>query len=104
MLGNEELKPERNKEIELGFDLGLLNERVDLGFTWYDRNSEDVILQLPINQSQFGAGRQLAAQHGLPEPASRFGRLVVESDGWYRPAPRALAGHTERPVVDPKRT
>ena len=59
-LGNENLRPERNRETELGLDLGLFEGRVDFGLTWYDRNSEDVILTLPINQSQFGAGQRLA--------------------------------------------
>ena len=59
-LGNENLRPERNRETELGLDLGLWAGRVDLGVTWYDRNSEDVILTLPINQGQFGAGQRLA--------------------------------------------
>ncbi len=59
-LGNENLKPERNRETEVGLDLGLFAGRVDFGVTWYDRNSEDVILTLPINQSQLGAGQRLA--------------------------------------------
>ena len=59
-LGNENLKPERNRETEFGFDVGLLDQRVDAGFTWYDRTSEDVIITLPINQSQFGSGQRLA--------------------------------------------
>ena len=60
LLGNENLKPERNKETELGFDLGLIDQRVDVGFTYYDRTSEDVILNLPTSLAQFGAGFRLA--------------------------------------------
>lgn len=59
-LGNNALKPERNKEWEVGFDLGLIDQRVDLGFTYYDRTSTDVILPVPVNQSQFGAQQRFA--------------------------------------------
>ncbi|HEX3160091.1 MAG TPA: SusC/RagA family TonB-linked outer membrane protein, partial [Gemmatimonadaceae bacterium] len=84
--GNENLKPERNQELELGMDLGFLDQRVDLGFTWYDRTSKDVILQLPINQSQFGAGRQLAnagriTNQGI-EATLNARVLTMENFGW----------------------
>ncbi|HEX3159261.1 MAG TPA: TonB-dependent receptor, partial [Gemmatimonadaceae bacterium] len=58
-LGNSDLKPERNKEWEIGTDLGLVDQRIDLGFTYYDRTSTDIILPVPVNQSQFGATRRL---------------------------------------------
>ncbi|HET8625505.1 MAG TPA: SusC/RagA family TonB-linked outer membrane protein [Gemmatimonadales bacterium] len=43
-----DLKPERTKEFEAGFDLGLFNDVADLSFTWYRRKSSDVILTLPV--------------------------------------------------------
>ncbi len=58
-LGNPDLRPERNKETEFGFDLGFLDQRVDLGFTAYNRRSTDVILPVPIHQAQYGALRRL---------------------------------------------
>ena len=57
--GNPDLKPERNKEVELGADFGFLDQRVDLGVTWFDRRSEDVILFVPTNASETGYQRRL---------------------------------------------
>jgi hypothetical protein len=36
------------KEFETGFDLGLWQDKADLGFTWYRALSTDVILNLPV--------------------------------------------------------
>src|SRR5688572_23146065 len=41
--GNPEISPERVKETELGFDLGLFNGRSDLSVTYYDSKSSDVV-------------------------------------------------------------
>ncbi|BDD05787.1 SusC/RagA family TonB-linked outer membrane protein [Aureibacter tunicatorum] len=41
---NEELKPERNKSVELGLDMGLINDRVSLDLTWYQSNVVNQIL------------------------------------------------------------
>lgn len=57
--GNENLKPERNKEIEVGADFGFFDQRADLGVTWFNRRSEDVILYVPTNAAQTGYQRQL---------------------------------------------
>lgn len=35
--GNPEISPERQKELEIGFDLGVLDERLGLEFTWYQK-------------------------------------------------------------------
>ena len=45
------LKPERTKELEAGFDIGIFRDIADLSFTWYQRKSEDVILQVPTAAS-----------------------------------------------------
>lgn len=58
--GNPELKPERNKEFELGFDIGLFGQLADLSFTYFDKQSEDVILQVPVNAGATGTLFQLA--------------------------------------------
>jgi TonB-dependent starch-binding outer membrane protein SusC len=42
--GNALLKPERTTEIELGFDAGILNERVGLEFTYFTKESQDAIV------------------------------------------------------------
>jgi TonB-linked SusC/RagA family outer membrane protein len=47
ILPTTDLGPERVKEFEAGFDLGLWQDKADLGFTWYRAISSDVILNLP---------------------------------------------------------
>ncbi|HWJ23933.1 MAG TPA: SusC/RagA family TonB-linked outer membrane protein [Gemmatimonadaceae bacterium] len=54
-LYNPNLGPERNRETELGLDLGFLDQRADLGFTWYNKRSTDVILAVPVSAAQKGA-------------------------------------------------
>ena len=49
--GQSRLKPERNKELEAGLDLAFFDSKVDLGFTYYDGKSTDVILSLPVPPS-----------------------------------------------------
>ena len=45
------LKPERTKEFEAGFDIGLWEEMADLSFTLYRSRTEDVILLTPLAPS-----------------------------------------------------
>ncbi|MGH7627998.1 MAG: SusC/RagA family TonB-linked outer membrane protein [Gemmatimonadales bacterium] len=51
ILPTSDLGPERVKEFEAGFDLGLFNDKADLSVTHYRQNSEDVILQIPVPPS-----------------------------------------------------
>jgi TonB-linked SusC/RagA family outer membrane protein len=50
-LGNPGLKPERSREIELGFDAGFFAGRVGLEFTWYDRLTTDALVLVPLAPS-----------------------------------------------------
>ena len=45
--GNNNLRPERQKEFETGLDVGLFNQMADAGITYYRDNSTDVILSVP---------------------------------------------------------
>lgn len=49
--GNEGLKPERTRTIDLGAELRFLENRVGLEFTWYKSNSKDQIFQVPISET-----------------------------------------------------
>jgi TonB-linked SusC/RagA family outer membrane protein len=40
-LGNQFIEPERSSEIEMGADLGFLNNRLGVGFTWYNKKIVD---------------------------------------------------------------
>lgn len=47
----QKLKPERTRELEMGFDVGLLQDKADLSFTYYKSRTDDVILVTPIAPS-----------------------------------------------------
>ena len=51
-LGNTDLKPERSREIELGFDLTSFNSRINLQTTYYDKKTTDAIVQRDLAPSQ----------------------------------------------------
>ena len=50
LLGNSTVGPERQKELEVGFDLGILN-RFNLDFTYYIKNVEDLLLNADLPPS-----------------------------------------------------
>ena len=54
-LGNADLGPERSKELEIGFDVGALDDRVGVEVSWYRKRTTDAILN-----------RQIAPSVGLP--------------------------------------
>jgi TonB-linked SusC/RagA family outer membrane protein len=62
-LGNADLGPERSKEVETGFDLGALDDRLGVEFTYYRKNTIDAILNRQVppsvgipNTQPFNAG------------------------------------------------
>ena len=50
--GNENLKPERTTEYELGFDAGFLNDRLSADFTYFNKRSEDALVSRNLAPSQ----------------------------------------------------
>ncbi|GGX24828.1 SusC/RagA family TonB-linked outer membrane protein [Aquimarina muelleri] len=50
-LGNPDITPEKQKELEVGFDAGFFNSRVNLEFSYYNKNVDDLILQANIEPS-----------------------------------------------------
>lgn len=67
LLGNENIKPERQEEIELGFDAAFLNNRIGFEFTYYKQNVSDLILR-----------RELAASAGFSYRFENIGKLENE--------------------------
>lgn len=57
--GNPDLKPERQKEIEVGFDASLFDDRMGISYTYYDQQTEDLLLTRPFAPST-GFGGVLA--------------------------------------------
>ncbi|MCO6359609.1 SusC/RagA family TonB-linked outer membrane protein [Roseivirga pacifica] len=50
-LGNPNLKPETHKEWELGIEAQFLNNRVGIDVSLYNKTSEDLIINLPLDPS-----------------------------------------------------
>lgn len=57
--GNPELKPERSVELEAGFDAGFWEDRVNLAFTYYNRTTNDVIVNRQLPPSMGFPGSQV---------------------------------------------
>jgi TonB-linked SusC/RagA family outer membrane protein len=54
-VGNPGLKPEVTTEFEAGFDAGLIRDRVNVEFTFYNKDSHDQIFNRPLPPS-YGVG------------------------------------------------
>lgn len=50
-IGNPDLRPERQTEIEVGVDLTLLNNRVGIELTYYTQDIEDLLLERSLSPS-----------------------------------------------------
>ncbi|MEW5929721.1 MAG: SusC/RagA family TonB-linked outer membrane protein [Gemmatimonadota bacterium] len=65
-LGNPDLGPERSAEVEVGFDAGLLGDRVGLELTYYARRTTDAILLRDVAPSGGFGGNPNPATPSLP--------------------------------------
>ena len=63
--GNEDVFPERQTELEFGFDLGIFNNRVGIEFTSYDQRVNDLLL-----------GTVLAPSTGFSSQRGNIGALT----------------------------
>lgn len=50
-LGNADLKPERQTEVEFGVDMGLFNNRIGVELTYYKQDIEDLLLARTLSPS-----------------------------------------------------
>jgi hypothetical protein len=50
-VGNATLKPERSTEVELGFDMGLFGDRIGTEVTYFNKRSDDALINAPIPPS-----------------------------------------------------
>ena len=55
--GNADITPERQGELEVGFDAGFLNDKVSMEFTYYKKTVKNLLLQANIEPST-GFGRE----------------------------------------------
>ncbi|OGS74325.1 MAG: hypothetical protein A3F91_04575 [Flavobacteria bacterium RIFCSPLOWO2_12_FULL_35_11] len=49
--GSANLKPERQTELEVGFDMALFNDRIGIEFTYYDQKVEDLLIAHSLSPS-----------------------------------------------------
>ncbi len=68
-LANPDLKWEETSQVDIGFDLGILNERVVLNFDWYNKYTRDLLLEVPLPRTT-----------GFSSQFQNFGE--VENTGW----------------------
>ena len=50
-IGNPDLRPERGGELELGFEAGMLDSRIGMDFTYYNKLTRDMILTRSVAPS-----------------------------------------------------
>jgi TonB-linked SusC/RagA family outer membrane protein len=58
-VGNPQLRPERSRELETGFESSFLGGRVDLSYTHYARKITDAIVNVPVPPSLGFPGNQV---------------------------------------------
>jgi hypothetical protein len=69
VLANETVKPERQKELEIGTDMAFFNNRLSLTFNWYQKRVEDLLIN-----------RVIAPTNGFSSLLDNFGSL--ENNGY----------------------
>ncbi|MCQ2213985.1 MAG: TonB-dependent receptor [Bacteroidaceae bacterium] len=71
-LPNESIKWETQEQIDLGLDLGFLNDRINLTLDWYRKESKDMlmVMQLPSY-----LGTQGNASSALAAPSGNYGTM-----------------------------
>jgi hypothetical protein len=57
--GNPQLRPERSTELELGFESGVFDRRLDLSYTHFGRKVTDAIVNVPVPPSVGFPGNQV---------------------------------------------
>ncbi|MFL5774408.1 MAG: SusC/RagA family TonB-linked outer membrane protein, partial [Flavisolibacter sp.] len=66
-LANEHVKPERQRELEIGTDISFFHDRLGLQFNWYKKKVEDLLIN-----------RQIAPTNGFSSLLDNFGSLQNE--------------------------
>ena len=80
--GNPDLKPERGKELEAGFEAGFFSDRVGLELTYFNKKSTDLIVAVPTAPSS-GFGGSIA---NIGEVVNRGIEFLVRASPLSTPA------------------
>jgi TonB-linked SusC/RagA family outer membrane protein len=79
--GNPEVGPELSTELELGFDLALLDDRIAGEFSWFTKKTEDALLEIPLSPSVgFGGALGGLGSSGGGAAQRNLGR--IDNWGW----------------------
>src|SRR5207247_2392330 len=82
-IGNDSLKPERARELELGFEGTLLDSRVHVEFTYFNKLTKDALIARPVPPS---AGATATRFENLGSVRNRGVELLVNATVFNRPA------------------
>ena len=80
-ISNSQLKWETTREIDLGFDLSVLNSRLNFTFDYYKKNTEDLLASVPLAPS-VGFGSILQNLGEIQNQGVEFGleAFILEGD------------------------
>lgn len=85
VLGNPNLGPERQKELEIGFDAGFLDNKIGITFTYYNKQVDDLILNA-ANEPSSGFTSEVVNAGSLKnngfEVALNFAPYNTENFSW----------------------
>lgn len=81
--GNETLKPERGEELEVGFDVAGLDDRIGLEVTYYDQTTKDAIVTRPLSPSLGFPGAQFTNVGEIVNHGFEFGldARAIQAEG-----------------------
>ena len=79
-ISNSQLKWETTKEIDLGFDLSVMNSRLNFTFDYYKKNTEDLLASVPLAPS-VGFGSILQNLGEIQNQGVEFGLEAFILDG-----------------------
>ncbi|MGD8869139.1 MAG: SusC/RagA family TonB-linked outer membrane protein, partial [Gemmatimonadales bacterium] len=80
--GNPDLKPEREREYEFGFDVGMFSDRLVTEFSYYNQRTKDLVLPVPLPPSR-GAQQQL---QNIGVVTNKGWELAVNTVNFNRPS------------------
>ncbi|MBX6330970.1 MAG: TonB-dependent receptor, partial [Gemmatimonadaceae bacterium] len=64
-VGNSEIRPERSRELEGGFDADMFDDRISLGFTGYRKTRIDALVSFKLPPSVLGDGGTILRNIGV---------------------------------------
>ncbi len=76
--GNSNLKPERSSEFEGGFDTQVLNNRMHIEYTYYNKKTKDALINVPIAASAGASTTQLLENVGSTQNSGHEVQITTQ--------------------------